>query len=174
MPFLRTTTLIDILKARLESLPLEPESPEKLFNRVGVFGANQLVEAMRATFAAEQRVAFIVPVGDTHAATRDRNVVYAQRTTKLVVLIADRAMDKARSEALVGGPRNRGILEMKDDVTINLTSVPFADHVDLAFVPAEGEPLMIQEDGKPAGNLGRECWAQHLTCYAGSARVVIP
>lgn len=178
MPFIHTTTLIDLLKARLENMKIDadkPESPEnRLFQRVAVFGAAQLDEAFKATFAAEQRVSFIVPVGDRHPNDRGRLVLTSQRETSLVVLMADRAVNKAKAEAIVGGPNAIGILEMKDTVIDNLTTVPFST-ADLCFAPGEGEPLMIQGEGKTnTGNLGRECWAQRFNVYAGEICQAIP
>lgn len=180
MAFIRTTVLIALLQARLVSLKIDTAAPaseeNKLFERVGIFGANQLEAAMKATFASEQRVAFIVPVGDSHRNDRGRTVILSQRTTRLVLLIADRSMDKGKTEALIGGNRNVGILDMKDLVIDDLFANPFGEPVDLAFEPGEGEPLMLQGADKPAGagNLGRECWAQQLTAYAGQDRAVIP
>ena len=180
MAFIRTTVLIALFKARLESLKIDPAKPaaedNRLFQRVGIFGANQLEEALKATFASEQRVAFIVPAGDTHATDRDRTVIWSQRRTRLVLLIADRALDKAKPDALVGGAKNLGILEMKDLVIEDLFANPFNDPPDLAFEPGEGEPLMLQGADKTAGagNLGRECWAQQLIAYAGQDRAVVP
>lgn len=178
MAFIHTTALIQTLRERLESLPLDPAQQtgptNRMFERVGVFGANQLEQALKATFASEQRVAFIVPVGDEHQGERSRLVLTSERYTSLVVLMADRALDKVSSAALVGGPHSLGILEMKDRVIDNLTEVPFAA-VDLCFAPRKGEPLMIQDPSSPgSGNLGRECWAQEFHTYAGLIHQTIP
>lgn len=175
MSFLHTNTLIELLRARLESLPLDPalEGGERLFQRVAVFGANGLAEAMKATFASEQRLAFIVPVGDAYTGERSRTVLFSQRSTSLVVLLADRAYNQVTAEAVVGGPNAIGILAMKDRVVDNLTQVAFAT-ADLSFNPGEGEPLVIEPEQRSAGSLGRECWAQRFTIYAGEIRLAIP
>jgi hypothetical protein len=174
MPYLRTAVAIAALRERLTALTLGAEHDDtRLFERVGVFGANRLVQAMRATFASEARVCFIVPGGDTYKETRDRDFVFSQRTTRFALLIADRALDTEKEAGVMGGPQNPGILEMKDVMIELLLAEPFAIP-DLAFTPAEGEPLVIDEAGKNAGNIGRECWLQWLTCYAGSTRTAIP
>lgn len=180
MAFTRTTKLIELLKARLESLPLvegDTNGGERLFQRVGVFGANRLKQALAATFASEQRVAFIVPVGDNHGSDRGRLVLTSERTTSLVVLMADRVMDKTSAAAVIGGPHSIGILDMKDRVIENLTEVPFAEISDLCYAPAKGEPLILQDAGSGStgsGDLGRECWAQEFSTYAGLIHQNIP
>jgi hypothetical protein len=175
LSFTRTVALVEKLKARLESLKLDPgaASSDPLFQRVGCFGANRLVAAMKATFASEQRVCFIVPGGDSHANLVDATIVRSVRTTKVALLIADRALDADKVAALVGGTNAIGILTMKDLVIEDLFATPFTDSA-LAFVPAEGEPLVITDAEKPAGNLGRECWLQWLHCYAGEDLAAVP
>lgn len=176
MAYRTTVEVIEALQTRLASLRLDPANAgnqEKFFQRVAAFGANRLAEAMKAVFASEQRVCFIVPGGDKYSGTRDRNVLFSQRSTRLALLIADRAMDIEKNAALIGGPAALGILAMKDRVITDITTNAFTGP-DLAFEPAEGEPLMIDNADKAAGNLGRECWMQWLGVYAGSARIAIP
>jgi hypothetical protein len=173
MAFVRTTKLIALFEERLKSLKIEG-SAEPLFQRVGVFGANQLVAAMRATFASENRVCFIVPGGDTHANSQpDVLMVHSKRNTRIALLIADKAFDQKSTAALIGGPDNVGILELKDQLIENLTTVPMT-LADVAFVPSEGEPMLIEPEHKNAGTAGRECWLQWFTTYAGSEVISIP
>lgn len=173
--FVRTTDLVAKLQARLESLPLheDTDSSERLFQRVGPFGANRLVAALKAVFATEQRVCFIVPGGDDHSSTRGSTMLRSVRTTKLALLIADRALDTDKTAALIGGADAVGILTLKDRVIEDLFAHPFTDG-DLAFAPTTGEPLVITDADKPAGNLGRECWVQWFSAYAGEAMASIP
>jgi hypothetical protein len=175
--FIPTTTLIGHLSAHLEALPLVAADPsgQKLFQRVGVFGSAQLAQAMRATFATEQRVAFIIPGPEGHTSRRDRSLLFSTRTVRVAVLMADRAMDRSKPDALMGGTRNAGILAMKDAVIASLfATAPHDWPVDLAFSPDTGEPLMIAEADQAAGNLGRECWLQWFTAYAGTGRQNVP
>jgi len=172
MSFLHTTTLLELVKARLEALPLDPAQPgQALSQRVGYFGAKQLGEALEATFAAEDRVCFIVPAGYAHRSTRERTMIVSERTTGLVLLLADRALDRTRQAALVGGSPAIGVLELVDRVIDDFFATPF-EQADLALVPGDGDLLML-EKGK-GQNLGRECWMQHFTAYTGSARAAIP
>ncbi|MBM3852449.1 MAG: hypothetical protein FJ399_04755 [Verrucomicrobia bacterium] len=178
MAFLHTNDAIALLLERLASLTLPSDESqanpaEKLFQRVGAFGANRLVSAMRAVFASEQRVCFIVPGGDTYSGARDALMLRSVRRTRLALLIADQAFDKDKTAALVGGPGNLGILAMKDRVIDDLVTAKFSRE-DFAIEPAEGEPLVIAEADQKSGNLGRECWLQWLACYAGESRCAIP
>ncbi len=177
MAFLHTAEVMELLKTRLESLLVGPAGPDPLFERVGYFGANDLARALKETFASEQRVCFIVPNGSQHANVRTRLELTSVRSVRLVLLIADRSLDRMHQTALVGGPANIGILELGDRVIDDLVGNPFAGHPDLVFEPGAGDPLMIQPvDAKGANspNLGRECWAQELTAFAGIARMAIP
>ena len=177
MAFLHTLAVMDLLKTRLESLLVGAVGSDPLFERVGYFGANDLAKALKETFASEQRVCFIVPAGNQHANTRTRLDLTSVRTVRLVLLIADRALDRVHQTALVGGPANIGVLELGDKVIDDLVGHPFTGHPDLTFEPGAGDPLMIQPaDAKGANspNLGRECWAQELTAFAGIARAAVP
>lgn len=178
MSFLHTNDAIALLKERLESLTLQSgesqaNPADRLFQRVGAFGANRLVAAMKAVFASEQRVCFIVPGGDRYTGARDAVMLRSVRSTRIALLIADQAFDKDKTAALIGGTSNIGILEMKDRVIDDLVTTKFA-RADFVIEPAEGEPLVIADSEKQAGNLGRECWLQWLGCYAGEARVAVP
>jgi hypothetical protein len=172
MSYVRTTLLIEKLTERLAAIPLQPASDEKLFQRVGVFGANRLVEAIEATFASEARVCFIVPGGDAHQNSQpDALLVHSRRTTRLALLIADRVMDSNSAAAVMGGPNSVGILALKDEVIEQLTTQPLAIS-GVALVPTEGEPMVISKED--ATSLGREVWLQWFTTYAGQTRVAIP
>ena len=176
MAFVYTTTLVERLRTRLESLKLEPtaqNNQEKLIQRVGAFGANRMAAAMKATFASEQRVVFIVPGGDNHANTRERLMLRSVRTTSFALLIADQAHDAKHEAALLGGANALGILTMKDRIIDNLFDEPFTE-ADLVFAPGDGEPLIIQDSDRPANNLGRECYLLWLHAYAGERRAAVP
>lgn len=173
MPFLATNAVIAALRDRLSALRLADAGDAPLFERVGVFGAGGLTAAVQATFASEARVCFIVPGPEEHSNRLSESLVYSQRQTTLVLLIADRALDTEREDAVTGGPRNPGILALKDAVIDDLFANPFTV-AGLAFAPARGEPLMIEAQSRSSGNLGREVWQQSLTAYAGNHRQAIP
>ena len=168
---------MDLLKTRLESLLVGAVGSDPLFERVGYFGANDLAKALKETFASEQRVCFIVPAGTQHANTRSRLDLTSVRTVRLMLLIADKSLDKIHQTALVGGPANIGVLELGDRVIDDLVGHPFTGHADLTFEPCAGYPMMIQPPdakGTNAANLGRECWAQELIAFAGIVHVAEP
>lgn len=175
MAFVPTVDLVTALRDFLVALKVTDGAEEPLFERVGLFGANQLVAALKATFASERRVCFIVPGGDNYAnqPAGSALMVFSQRTTSVALLIADQSMEvEAR---LVGNAHTVGILALKDRVVEALCAspLPFAS---LAFVPTQGEPMMIEQNGanSGAGTLGRECWLQWLSTYAGAEKIGVP
>lgn len=165
MPFTSTNSLIEALRTHLAALPFDPALPagEKLYHRVGTFGAKRLAEAMRSIFAAEQRVCFIVPGGDSHEGQVDGRHLLSKRTTRLALLIADRSLVDADT-ALAS------LLLLKDRTVHELCEAPAPG---LLFEPGDGEPLVVEPADKPAGNLGRECWLQWLSIPAGTARATL-
>lgn len=174
MSYVRTTDLIAALSDRLESLPVSTTNDEKLFQRVGVFGANRMVEALKATFATESRVCFIVPGGDSHQDSQpDALMVHSRRTTRVALLIADRVMDPASPAAVIGGVHAVGILALKDAVLESITQTPLAIR-GVAFVPGDGEPIVISSEDPGAGEIGREAWLQWLRTYAGETVISVP
>jgi len=93
--------------------------------------------------------------------------------TDIVLLIADRVMTspgaRPSSRRLLGRhPRAQG----PGDSTIFLPTRSRAP--TSPFMPGKGEALMIEAKDNPAGNLGREVWAQQFTVYAGSAAAPSP
>jgi hypothetical protein len=167
MPLTPTVTIIAALRTHLAALPLDPaqtrDSAEKLFQRVGYFGANRLAEAMKSVFAVEQRVCFIVPGGDSHTGQIEGRHLLSKRTTKLALLIADRVLGDKES-ALTG------MLELKDRVVHELSEEPAAG---LCFEPGDGEAIVIEAKDAPAGTIGRECWLQWFSIPAGTARATL-
>ncbi len=175
MPFVPTVKLVQSLRDFLAGLKMEEGSDEPLFQQVGFFGANRLVEAIKTTFASEDRVCFIVPGGDNHAnqPAGSALMIFSQRTTSVALLIADRSMNtEAR---LVGDQHTAGILALKDRVLQALCDQPLP-LPGLAFVPTQGEPMMIEQNGSASGSgmMGRECWLQWLSTYAGSEKIAVP
>lgn len=176
MAYLPTIKILEELKARLDTLRTDAADAqsERLFQRVAYFGANRMAQAMQSVFASERRVAYLVPGGDTYTGRNDAALlVHSQRMTRVALLIADQAVDLDRDDALMGGVASVGILAMKDRIVDELMTTPFTVP-GLAFVPAEGEPLVIEPTERKAGNIGRECWLQWLVAYAGSAKANIP
>lgn len=174
MSYIDTNKIVAALADRLESLTLSLTNQEKLLQRVDVFGANRLVEAMKATFASEARVCFIVPGGDTHQNSQpDALAVHSRRTTRIALLFADRVMDSTSSEAVTGGKNAVGILALKDAIASDLTDRPLA-LPGVALIPTEGEPIVISPEDSNAGTIGREAWLQWFATYAGETVIAVP
>jgi hypothetical protein len=177
MAFFHVHTVLDLLKARLESLLVGGAGSAPLFERVGYFGANDLAKALQETFSSEKSVCFIVPVGARYQNTRERTDLTSVRSIRIVLLIADRSLDRIHQTALVGGPTNIGIVDMADTVIDSLVNDPFTGQADMVFEPGDGEPIMLSAPaakGANSANLGRECWAQEVTAFGGIARVAVP
>ncbi len=173
MPFIETITIMEALKARLASLPLdESGGEERLFEVVEYYGAHDLVEALQELIVTKQRVALIVPQGWDHDNQRDGVSMRSVRKTNFDVFFADRAFVKKTGAGLVGGEKNVGIIAMADRVVANLSAAPFA-LPELVFEPEDGAPIVLTKDEKKAAP-GREAWAQSFSCYAGEVRSAVP
>jgi hypothetical protein len=176
MAYLSFLTVLDALKKRLASLPLDPADasadPDKLFERVEYYGANDLPQALMDLLVIQQRVCVIVPASWDHQNERDRVMFKSVRTIHLDLYIADRAMTLRDQAALVGGAKNLGILAMADRVVTNLAGTIFATP-NFVVEPTLGTPVVISSAEKK--NLpGREAFLQAVTILAGMIRSTVP
>ena len=176
MAYLSFLTVLDALKTRLASLPLDPADasadPDKLFERVEYYGANDLPQALMDLLVIQQRVCVIVPASWDHQNERDRVMFKSVRTIHLDLYIADRAMTLRDQAALVGGAKNLGILAMADRVVTNLAGTIFATP-NFVVEPTLGTPVVISSAEKK--NLpGREAFLQAVTILAGMIRATVP
>lgn len=174
MSFHSANTLMDALKARLESLPLDVNTPagEKLLQRVEYFGTSDIQRAFEQLYFTQQRLALIVPVRIGHTNDRDRLRLVSVRSLTVDVLFGDRSFDKGSTAALVGGAKNVGVIEMNERTIDSLFETPLALD-DVICEPGEGAPLLITNEQKP-NDPGRVCWVQTLTLRAGMRRAVVP
>lgn len=179
MAFTPTADLLASLETLLKGLPLDPAQPvagggAPLFSRVALFGTAQLTAALKGVFAAEARICYIVPAGDDYDYDADtvRQLLAARRSTRVVLLIADRALDTASTAALLGTGGVGGILGLKDRVVAALTTPATAG--GRTYIPENGLPVVIADADRPAGNLGRECWQQPFLIPAGQIRQPVP
>lgn len=172
MPWIPTTAILLALQHRLQGLRVDADDAQSplLFQRVGLFGTARLAEALKSVFASEARVAFIVPGSESYdGGETDSLLIRRRRSTRLALLLADAAPGGGeRAPGLVGGPTTVGILGLKERVIDNLMQHPFTTPAGLAFLPAEGEPLILE--ATTPGPPGRECWLQWLIAAAGSAK----
>jgi len=163
------------LKTRLQSLPLNDGGElidGGLFELVAYYDSGQMDKALHDLMANHlQRVAFIIPSGQRYQNERDRLQLHSRRFTGIDLILSDRDYDPARSEALVGGDRNVGVLELEHRVVTNLVSVPLVDLPDVQFEPEDSSPIELSRD---ANERGRLAIAISLSTRAGLLQVAIP
>lgn len=166
MPYVPTLSLLTALKAALLEIPHPTLAGEPLFQVVDYHENKRLAEALRDLIAQKQRVAIIVPSGDTYLSTREGRTVRSERTTSLDLLIADRAWTKGGYEAVVGGANNVGVLRMKDLVVAHLLARCQLGLPDVVLTPTEGAHITLA-DTEVKDVPGRECWVQAYETPAG-------
>lgn len=172
MSFIRTASILAALKAALESIAHPADASVKLFERVDFHENKKLREALADLVVVKQRVAIIVPGGDSYTNTRQGRTILSERTSTFDLLIADRAWTKGGHEAVFGGPNNVGVLTMKDIVAEFLAARPQLGIAGVTLTPQEGAQIEIADsDVKDAP--GRECFVMNYATPAGST-VITP
>lgn len=173
MSFVPTVSILNALKAQLEAIALPGGQPgEKLFEKVDFHENKKLREALADLVIVKQRVAIIVPGGDGYVNTREGRTVRSVRTSMFDVLIADRAWTKGGHEAVFGGPKNVGVLTMKDLVVNHLIANSQLGLPYVVLQPEEGAQIEIA-DPDVKDSPGRECWVQNYTTPSGE-EVITP
>lgn len=169
MPFIKTLAILTALKAELEQIPLPNGAPgEKLFERVDFHENKKLREALVDLVIVKQRVCIIVPSGDSYENIREARTTRSLMTQSFDLLIADRSYTKGGHEAVFGGAKNLGVIQMKDEVRDWFLAHP---QLGLAFVcltPEEGAHIEIA-DSDAKDSPGRECFVLHYSTPAGEA-----
>lgn len=166
MSFVRTITILEALKTHLAALPHPTDGAAKLFERVEFHENKKLREALTDLTIIKQRVAIIVPGGDRYTNTREGRTVRSKLTQTFDLLIADRAWTKGGHEAVFGGPKNVGVLTMKDIVRDYFIANPQLDLPWVVLTPEEGAHIEVAEsDAKDSP--GRECYVLNYSTPAG-------
>jgi hypothetical protein len=173
MSYVKASTIMDAVKTVLAAIALPDGEPgEKLFERVEFHENKNLGEAMRDLVIVKQRVAFIVPGGFGYANFKEGRTVRSARTFTFDLLFADRAYTKGGHDAVFGGAKNVGVLEMQELVVDALaanpqliTGDPAAALPYVVLTATEGAPLNLKLDEKDSA--GRECYAQGYETPAG-------
>ena len=175
MPLIRTIALLEALKTRLCTYPLNEGGDVldgRLFELVAYYESNQLEKALRDLMANQhQRVCILVPSGHGYSNVRDREKNRLRKDVRLDVLVADRAYDAASRAALVGAATNVGVVTMVDRIVDDLLTTPIPGFADVLFEPEDAAPLTLAE--KPT-DPGRLCWALSLVTRAGGTLVAVP
>ncbi len=171
--FVKTTDILAALKTQLESLPLPGTTTgEKLFERVEFHENKKLREALQDLVIVKQRVAIIVPGGDSYANLKEGRSVRSVRTSTFDLLLADRAWTKGGHEAVFGGTKNVGVLTMKDLVVDHFIANPQLDLPWVVLTPTEGAQIEIA-DADVKDSPGRECFVLAYETPAGE-RTITP
>lgn len=170
MAFVPTLSILNALKTFLAALPHPDEAKaaagEKLFERVELHENRKLKEALKDLTIIKQRVALIVPGGDSYQSVREGRATRCSRTTSLDILAADRAWTKGGHEAVMGGENNVGVIRMKDLVTAALVAECQLGLPYVVLTPTDGQMITVaDEDVKDTP--GRECWVAAFETPAG-------
>ena len=174
MPFVATITLLNALKTALEALPHTDADKalagEKLFERVDFHENKKLREALSDLVIVKQRVAIIVPGGESFQNERQGRTVLSKRSTSFDLLIADRAWTKGGHEAVFGGANNIGVLRMAEAVVNALVAAPQLGLPYVVLQPQDGAQIEIA-DSELKDSPGRECYVLNYTTPAGEETI---
>jgi hypothetical protein len=157
-------------------LSTDPSDP-KLFDKVAFYPDRNIARALSDLRISADRVALIVPQGDTYETATPGETAHAARTTEFMVIMADRDLS-IDSKQMTPSARTPGILNIKDLAVQLLVQKSFSieSHV-IYFAPSAGAIVQLgwQEDNKaPVADMrGRECWHQLFLANAGSLRTSI-
>lgn len=176
MAYIDSVALYEAVKAVLAALALDPTADpagEKLLDAVAFYNLRDPVKALNDLFMTqEQRVAFIVPGGDTHANNggRDQVSVVSHCDCDFEIMLCDRVWEKTDTAAVMGGEENLGVIRLKDRVRAALIGQSL-DISGVVLLPGEGGLVDLFD---PRGQeQGRTCWVQGFTTYAGNERVAV-
>lgn len=148
----------------------ENPSDPKIFDKIAFYPERDLGRALADLRIMENRVALIVPQGDTYENERRGQVATSARTTELMIIIADRdfSIDAKQLKATSQSP---GILNLKDLTVQLLTRKSFVvEGIVVWIAPSAGALVQMdwKEDKAPAADLkGRESWHQLFVANAG-------
>jgi len=172
MPYVDTLRLLGAVKTALEALPhpdpVQAADGVKLFERVDFHENKKLREALRDLTIIKQRVAIIVPGGESFQNIKEGRTIRSVRACTFDLLIADRAWTKGGHEAVFGGDKNIGVLAMKDQV---LNAFIENSQLGLPYVvlqPQDGAEIEIADD-QVKDVPGRECYVLNYSTPAGEA-----
>jgi hypothetical protein len=153
-----------------------PSSP-KLFEKIAFYPDRNIARALADLRLSQDRIALIVPQGDTYETERKGEIASSDRTTEFMIIMADRDLS-IDAKQMTPSTRTPGILNIKDLTVQLLVSKSFVvEKQVIYFAPSAGAliPIGWQEDNKaPTADMkGRECWHQLFLAKAGSLRTSI-
>jgi len=169
MSYVATLTILNGIKTKLEAL-LYDGGPDLLFEQIALYDVIDLERAFEDLTFYKKRVCLIVPAEDQYENSRDGMMLTSQRTSRVMVLMADRD-DRMGQEAVFGGTNNPGTIAMKDQV-IEAIAGESLDTIGVVLQPLGGEDFEIglEESDSPA----RKGWVQLFETTAGIKKVALP
>lgn len=169
MSRIKATTILDALKARLAAVLLDEGngSDDRLFDVVEIYANKRLGEALQKLIITKQRVCLVVPSGFRRVFGVQANgePVLQSRYLHVDLIFADRAYVKAEQNALVGGEKNIGVLEMAERVEDALDGIDLSSYGPALFDDGASEEVSTSKDIE-----GRVAWFQSLLIPAGDNR----
>lgn len=169
---LDTLRLCAGLKAALEAIAHPTAAGEKLFEAVLYHEDTNLAEALQELIVLKQRVCMVVPQGDRYEQRKEGRSLVSTRLTSVDLVIADRAYTKGGQDAAFGGPKNIGVLKMKELVVAALAENPQLGGLRFcALFPTEGAMLEISADDAKK-TPGRQAFVQNYETPSGE--IVMP
>jgi hypothetical protein len=174
MPFVSTSSILAALKTQLEALPhsdpVKAGLGEKLFERVDFHENKKLREALQDLVIVKQRVAIIVPGGQSFQNLKEGRTVRSVRSFSFDLLIADRAWTKGGRDAVFGGDNNIGVIRMAEDVVNHFIANPQLGLAYVVLQPQEGAEIEIADD-QVKDSPGRECYVLNYSTPAGEETI---
>jgi hypothetical protein len=167
---INTITLLEALKAHLQGLCMPNAQEQKVFDFVDFYNEKDvdggLTKLIKPT---AKRVCLIVPGGDDYEQDNDTpfNVIFLKRTTDFSLLIADNSYKPGAVEAIFGGEKTTGAINIKDIVVRELTGKQLG-FPEVSLQPMSGSLLEI---GGKEGS--RPCWIQSFTTPAGTEEFIV-
>lgn len=151
----QTLSILNHLKTHLSGIAL-PALGGPLFELVEITLNKNLREAVRMLYVQKDRVALVVPLGDSFELLQENpQRVAVRRSLAVHLLIADRDWTNGR-EAALGGASTPGVLAMKDLVLDSFNGA-------LPFVPLPVVEATEQYEVADAKDThGRQFWVIEL------------
>ena len=171
MNFIPTYTLLDSLKTFLADLELAPatdEQPAVKFDRVEMYSALDLVQALEDLRIFKNRVCLIVPSSDDSENVSEGTELRSSLVRTFEIIVADRDYGR-RQNASTGDADTLGVIRIKDIVHEKLWGSNLGlEPRRLNFRLIGGEAIVLTQKQRETLS-GREAWQMTWQCDAGTA-----
>jgi len=177
MSYLRTVTVLGVLKDFISAIRLDPDDPNNLaplFEVVELHKNRSLAEAIHDLVILQKRICLIVPHTYHYKLSNISHTtvsVLSSKDIEVDLLIADKAFTKGGQEAVFGGNDNLGVIELADR-TIEAVIGQSLGFEFGGIIPMTAVPITVA-DPKAKDNPGRECCVQTIIIPAGNMKVAV-